>query len=90
MFSRNRFRQRRGLIFMIFFLAQIAEKEDAAENRINKLKEAKENENRLSKEVKQKRHKNAKIKKYFEDYQTGLRRSLTAKKTQGEFQYNNL
>ena len=75
---------------MIFFLARIAEKEDAAENRIKKLKEAKENENRLSKEVKQKRHKNAKIKKYFEDYQTGLRRSLTAKKTQGEFQYNNL
>jgi len=65
-------------------MSKIAEKEDAAENRIKKLKEAKENENRLSKEVKQKRHKNAKIKKYFEDYQTGLRRSLTAKKTQEE------
>ena len=65
--------------------AKIAEKEDAAENRIKKLQEVKENETRLSKEVKQKRLKNAKIKKYFEEYQNGLRRSLTAKKTQGRF-----
>ena len=51
MVSRNPFRQRRDQILMIFFLAKIAEKEDAAENRIKKLKEAKENENRLSKDT---------------------------------------
>ena len=59
-------------------------KEEAAVERVKKLKEKKENEKKLEKEISQKRQKNAKIKKYFQEYEVGLRKSLTKKKYQGK------
>jgi len=44
----------------------------------------KQEERRLQRELQSKRQKNAKIKKYFTEYQTGLRKSLTKKKYQEE------
>ena len=69
----------------LFFLAKIGAKEQAAEDRVNKIRKNKENEKRLNKEIHMKRQKNARIKRYFEEYQNGIRKSLTAKKTQGRF-----
>jgi centrosomal protein CEP95 len=38
----------------------------------------------MAKEIKLKRQNNARIKRYFEEYQVGLRKNLTTKKTQGK------
>merc|ERR1719238_466942 len=65
-------------------MEQINAKEEAALDRKNKLKASESEEKRLARELKTKRQKNAKIKRYFEEYQSGLRKSLTAKKTKEE------
>ena len=67
------------------FLAKILTKEDAAAERLRKIKEKKAQERKLTKEIQTKRQKNAKIQKYFQEYQVGLRKSLTKKKYQGTY-----
>merc|ERR1712062_58693 len=65
-------------------MTKIVVKEEAAAERIRKLKEKRAKENKLAKEIQSKRQKNAKIKKYFAEYEVGLRKSLTKKKYQEE------
>ena len=65
------------------YLAKIVDKEEAAARRAEDIKIKKQEERRLQRELQSKRQKNAKIKKYFNEYQTGLRKSLTKKKYQG-------
>ena len=64
-------------------MAKIAEKEEATKKRLDDLNQKKVEEKRLTKEMESKRHKNAKIKKYFADYQHGFKKSLKKKKVQG-------
>ena len=49
------------------------------------MKGKQEQEKRLQKEMESRRHKNAKIKKYFADYQHGFKKSLKRKKLHGRF-----
>ena len=51
------------------------------------MKGKKEQEKRLQKEMESRRHKNAKIKKYFADYQLGFKKSLKRKKLNGNVQF---
>ena len=60
-------------------------KDEATKKRLNDLKSKQEHEKRLQKEMETRRQKNAKIKKYFADYQHGFKKSLKKKKVQGKF-----
>ena len=60
-------------------------KDEATKKRLTDLKSKQEHEKRLQKEMETRRQKNAKIKKYFADYQHGFKKSLKKKKVQGKF-----
>ena len=51
------------------------------------MKGKQEQEKRLQKEMESRRHKNAKIKKYFADYQHGFKKSLKRKKLHGRVEF---
>lgn len=57
-------------------LNDIHSKEEAAEKRIHVIKENRERENQFRHEVQLKRQNNARIKRYFDQYQTGLKKTL--------------
>jgi len=57
-------------------LNDIHSKEEAAEKRIHVIKENRERENQFRREVQVKRQNNARIKRYFDQYQTGLKKTL--------------
>ena len=66
-------------------LDDIQSKEEAAEKRIHVIKENRERENQFRREVQVKRQNNARIKRYFDQYQTGLKKTLVTHRHKGIF-----